>query len=168
MEAADADVEVSNGGRTKCVGVTDGEALAASVLSAAILAEAGAEWILRQAQQLPVGKASEYTVAGVDVLVHAADILIHVPAGAGRLDEIVRQSAVGLVGSGINLSKNCGRRIDATRRNDVARKRSASVSRWSERVGIDREWIKDGRHAGGGKVTGSFGGGWNRSRKYRA
>src|SRR4029077_3654709 len=80
MEPADADIEISYGRWTEGVGVADSKALAASVLRAAILAKACAKWVLRQAQQLPVGKASEHTVAGVDVLVHAGDVLIHVPA----------------------------------------------------------------------------------------
>src|SRR6185369_12183155 len=104
----------------------DGKALTASILCAAVLAETCAKRILRQAEQLPVREATEYTVARVDVLVHSSHIFIHVSAGAGRLDEIVRQS-IRVCGQRNVLQQECRRGIDARPRDDVPSERGALV-----------------------------------------
>ena len=75
------------------MGKTYGNALTAGVFRTSVFAKAGSERVLRQAEHLPVAEAAKHAIFSVDVLVHACHIFIHISASAGRLYEIVSDSA---------------------------------------------------------------------------
>jgi len=112
-ETADAGAKVEDGIRTNRIVVAKGYALTLGVFSATIFAEAGAEGILRQAQQLPVGKPAENSLLAVNGLVDARRVSVRIAARAGVLEEVKNRHAWASRRSGNQLVQEIsGGRID--------------------------------------------------------
>ncbi len=87
-EAADAGVQVEDRIGVDREVVPESHALAVGLFRAAVFAKAGAERILRQAEQLPIGEAAEKGLPAVDRLVDAGHIFVRIAARAGVLKKV--------------------------------------------------------------------------------
>ena len=123
------------------MGIAHGKAFALGVFSAAILAEARAERILREAEQFPVAEPAEYTVRRVNVLVHAGHVFIDVSTRAGRLNEILGWGTIG--GQGDELQQEGRGGVNAVGRDHIATKRGALTGGRSRTGRVHRERIVD-------------------------
>ena len=93
MKPAGADVHIGDGVRADGIVVADSDALATGIFRATVFTEAGAEGVLGEAEQLPIGKATEQALLTVNGLINAAHVSICVAAGARGFRKIKVRSA---------------------------------------------------------------------------
>src|SRR5260370_41500069 len=85
------------------------------------------EWITRQVHQLPKTLAAKKIASTVNLVIHAGNVFVGIPAQPGRLYEVVDYlSVVGWIRK--QTQQKLGSRIDATCRDDVAGKLRARAS----------------------------------------
>src|SRR6202043_2579081 len=80
-EAAETRVQRGDGGRRYVVVVTNRRGARGVLLRATILTKPGAQWVLRQIQNVPIGVAEENALVGAQRLIHPAYHLVLVSAG---------------------------------------------------------------------------------------
>src|SRR6202030_1410528 len=91
-EAAEARVQGGDGVRSYGVVVTNRSGASGVLFCATILAKPGAQWVLRQIQDIPIGVAEEDTLFCAEGLIHSAYHLILVSAGGIRFRIVVLAS----------------------------------------------------------------------------